>query len=101
MAPRRRPAGGSCPQRAARSGALRPRDGDVAAPGGYDISVREIAEGADRGGTPEQISLHLVASFVLQEPQFGVGLDAFRQHRQTKSPAKAQDRPDNRRGLVV
>src|SRR5882762_1674181 len=61
----------------------------------------EIAKTSDRGRTSEQIALHLVTLFVLQELQLGIGLDAFRQHRQTKSTSKAQDRADNGRGLIV
>ena len=61
----------------------------------------EVVEAADRGRTSEQISLHLVAPFVLQELQFGVGLDAFREYRQAESATKPQYRPDDRRGLTV
>ena len=46
------------------------------------IRMCEVVEAADRGGSSEQISLHLVAQLVLQEAQFGVGLDAFGEHRQ-------------------
>jgi hypothetical protein len=46
------------------------------------------AEAVDRGRTPEQIALHLVAHLVLQELQFGAGLDAFSEHRQAKAAAK-------------
>src|ERR1700722_4576017 len=55
----------------------------------YNIRMREVAEAADRGRTSQQISLHLVAQFVLQELQFCVGLDPFREHRQAKSATQA------------
>ena len=66
-----------------------------------NIGMGEVVEAADRGWTSEQISLHLVAPFVLQELQFGVGLDAFREYRQAESATKSQYRPDDRRGLTV
>src|SRR5216683_432089 len=83
------------------SGALGRPQGAIAAGVQRDIRMREVAEAADRGRTSEQISLYLVAQFVVQELQFSVGLDAFREHGQAKSATKAQYRPDNRRGLAV
>src|ERR1700754_4976424 len=56
---------------------------------------------ADRGRPSEQISLRLVAKFVAQEMQLRVGLDAFRQHRQTEPAYKTKHRPYNGRGLIV
>ena len=61
----------------------------------------EMAEAADGGRAPEQISLHLVTHLVLQELQLSAGLDAFGEHRQPQSAAEAQYRPDDRRGLSV
>src|SRR5471032_58073 len=55
----------------------------------YNIRMREVAEAADCGWTSKQISLHLVAHFVLQELQLCVGLDAFRKHREAKSATQA------------
>src|SRR6266550_5154011 len=63
--------------------------------------MREVVEAADGGRTSKQISLRLIAQLVLQELQFGIGLDAFREHGQAEAAAKAQYRPDNRRGLTV
>src|ERR1700710_2239857 len=67
----------------------------------HRLVMREVSKIADRGRAPEQISLRLVATFVPQEMQLGVGLDAFRQHRQTKSTSKTKYRTDNGRGLIV
>src|ERR1700688_1369507 len=67
----------------------------------YGVRMGEIAKTNDGGRASKQIALPLVTLLVLQELQLGVGLDAFRQHRQTKSTSKAQDGADNGRGLIV
>ena len=76
-----------------RSGALRlthRHDGvDVVE---HAIAMGEMAELVDRGRTPEQIALHLVAMFVAQELQFGIGLDAFGQNRQPEAASEARAR---------
>src|ERR1700704_4301324 len=61
----------------------------------------EVAKTGDGGRASEQIALHLVTLFVLQELQFGVSLDAFRQHRQTKSASETEHGTDDGRGLIV
>ena len=63
--------------------------------------MSKLAKAFDSGRASEQIALHLVAKFVLQELQFGVGLDAFRQHRQAQSTSEAEHGADDGRGLIV
>src|SRR6266436_2720569 len=62
------------------SGAFCSRHKKIVAHVIYNVRMREIAEVADGGRASEQIALHLIAKFVLQELKLGVGLDAFGQH---------------------
>src|SRR5881396_1027639 len=63
--------------------------------------MRQMPEGADRRRPPEQVALRLVATFLLQELQLGIGLDAFGQHRQAQAAAEAEHGADDGGGLIV
>ena len=63
--------------------------------------MRDVAEAADRGRTPQQITLYRIAKSVLQELKLGAGLELFRQHRKAKSAAESQHRANNRRCRIV
>src|SRR3954464_11833008 len=56
---------------------------------------------ADLGRAAEQVSLGYIATFALQEIEFGAGFDALRQHRQAKPAPKPQHGANDGRGLRV
>src|SRR3979411_1295060 len=61
----------------------------------------QIAKGSNAGRPPEQIALHFIAAFDLEELKLGIGLDALSQNRQAKSASKPEPRADNGGGLLV
>ena len=47
----------------------------------HNVPMCQIAKTADSGRASKQIALYVIAKLILQELQFRLGLDAFRQHR--------------------
>src|SRR3990172_6262431 len=76
----------------ARSGGM-PRGGDLTT---YQFSIIR-----DRQRPTGQIALHFVATFLHEERMLGLGLDPFRQDRQIKALAEADDRTHDCPGVVV
>ena len=59
-----------------------------------------LAEAVDRRRPAQEITLNLVAAFLLQEAQFLVGLDAFGNDRQPEALAEAEPRMTEASGLA-
>src|ERR1700743_68023 len=67
----------------------------------HGVVVSKTPELLDRRRAAEQEALYLVAGFVAQELQLGVGLDALGQHRQTEAAAQSEHRADDGGCLAV
>src|ERR1700733_768178 len=83
----------------------KPASGARGAPGSSlghaRVQMGVLAEAVDRRRPAQEITLNLVAAFLLQEAQFLVGLDAFGNDRQPEALAEAEHRPHDRRRLLV